>query len=355
MISGIQIDYPRMTLRHFLAMLSAVASVNTLIAVVLRLLDFGGGFTAVLISSQCIGISIFLSNLAAYPVYRKIERLSVQVMVILLFVIAGAALGTLLGAIANGINPYLFIRKHPALFSQTIVISLLLGVVVSYIFISLGVLTRERIKRLEIEKNAAEAELKLLQSQMEPHFLFNTLSTIISLIDTDRDKARHMLESLTAFLRSSLLTARQGTVTLAQELAIVQSYLEIFAVRMGDRLSYSFDVPESLRGFSIPPLLIQPLVENAIKHGLEPSMQGGVIAVQAIREGGSVRISVSDTGAGINHTSSGSGISLDNIRERIELLYGSRGRLSFEENIPGGIKTTIEVPYETNTGDHSRR
>lgn len=354
MNSGLRIDYPRLTPGHFLTMLSAVAAVNTLIAIVLRSLGFGEGFLPVLISSQCIGISIFLCNLAAYPVYRKLERLSVQIFVILLFVVAGAALGTVLGSIANGMNPFFFIREHAALFSQTIVISLLLGVVVSYIFISLGVISRERIKRLEIEKNAAEAELKLLQSQMEPHFLFNTLSNIISLIDTDHDKARRMLESLTAFLRCSLLTARQRTVTLSQELDLVQSYLEIFAMRMGDRLSYGIDVPESLRDFSIPPLLIQPLVENAVKHGLEPSMQGGTITVHAIREGNSVRISVSDTGAGINVASSGSGISLDNIRKRLELMYGQKGRLNFQENVPGGIRTTIEIPYETDTGDHSR-
>ncbi len=353
MNKGIQIDYPKITRRRFLINLLATAAVNTLIAIVLTLIGFGWAFLPMLLFSQCIGLSIFLCNVAAFPIYRKAKRLSVQITVITIFVIIGATAGTVLGALVNGLNPFLLINEYSSLFSRTILISLLLGVIVSYIFISLGMLSQERVKRLEIEKTAAEAELKLLQSQMEPHFLFNTLSNIIGLIDSDGNKARRMLESLTVFLRGSLLTARRRTVRLSQELDLVRSYLDIFAVRMGDRLSYVIDVPENLRDFQIPPLLLQPLVENAVKHGLEPSMQGGTITVQAIREGSSVRISVSDTGAGINDKSSGSGISLGNIRERIELLYGASGHLSFEQNTPCGMKTTIELPYETDTSDHS--
>jgi LytS/YehU family sensor histidine kinase len=122
---------------------------------------------------------------------------------------------------------------------------------------------------------------------------------------------------------------------------------------MGDRLRYGIDVPEDIRDCRIPPLLIQPLVENAVKHGLEPSMQGGAITVHAMREGNNVRISVSDTGVGINEKSSGSGIGLDNIRKRLLLLYDQRWQLRVEENRPSGARVTIEIPYETDTGSYS--
>jgi LytS/YehU family sensor histidine kinase len=142
-------------------------------------------------------------------------------------------------------------------------------------------------------------------------------------------------------------------VTLSQELDVIRNYLDIFAVRMGDRLDYVIDVPDNIRDCRIPPLFIQPLVENAVKHGLEPSVSGGTVTIEGIRDGNSIRIIVSDSGVGINEKSGGSGIGLANIRKRLELLYGSRGRLGLEENKPCGIKAIIEIPYETDSDDHS--
>lgn len=353
MDNGFQIEYPKLTFRHFLASLLAAVAINTLIALILTAIGFGLGFVPALIFSQCIGVSIYLCNLAAVLIYRKTTRLSSQVAVITAFIVVGASAGTLLGAFANGMNPLFFLRKHSVLFSQSILIGLLFGLIVSYVFISLGVLSREKVKRLEIEKSAAETELKLLHSQMEPHFLFNTLSNIISLIDTDHEKSRRMLESFTAFLRASFLTARERTVSLSQELDVIRNYLDIFTVRMGARLDYVIDIPENIRDCRIPPLLIQPLVENAVKHGLEPSVRGGTLRIEGIRDGNRVRITVSDSGVGINEKSGGDGIGLDNIRKRLELLYGRKGWLMLEENKSGGIKATIEIPYETGTGDHS--
>jgi LytS/YehU family sensor histidine kinase len=277
----------------------------------------------------------------------------VQIGVIAAPVVVGAVAGTLIGILANGLNPISFLREYSAFFARSLVVSLLFGAMVSYMFVSLEMLSREKVKRLEVEKNAAETELKLLQSQMEPHFLFNTLSNIIGLIDTDGDRARRMLESLSSFLRGSLLTARQRTITLSQELDVVRNYLDIFTVRMGDRLDYVIDVPADIMGCRIPPLLVQPLVENAIKHGIEPSVRGGTISVQGVRDGYSIRIEVCDSGVGINEKSPGNGVGLSSIRKRLELLYGARGRLVLEENKPTGVKAAIEIPCETSTGDYS--
>jgi sensor histidine kinase YesM len=135
-------------------------------------------------------------------------------------------------------------------------------------------------------------------------------------------------------------------VTLEQEMNVVRSFLDIYSVRMGNRLEYTIDVPPDLKMLPIPPLLIQPLVENAVKHGLEPKVTGGRIALHAVRSGSTVRITVADSGVGIQQKAKGRGIGLENVRKRLRLLFGEQGRLLFEENEPAGVKVTIEVPYD---------
>jgi signal transduction histidine kinase len=348
----IHIDASQFTGRRIILSLLANAVINTLIAVILTAIGFGSGFVVNLIFSQCIGNSIYLANLGAIPVYRRVKSLPVQIAVIVLSVIAGAILGTMLGAAANGMGPGVFLRNHSSFLGQVVLLALLFGFVVSFVFISVSVISGEKVRRIETEKNAVEAELRLYQSQMEPHFLFNTLSNVLGLIDTDRDKARRMLESFTSFLRSSITLARERTVTLDQEMNVVRNYLEVFSVRMGERLQYGIEVPDDVKTMRIPPLLIQPLVENAVKHGLEPKVGGGAISIKAMRDGDRIRIMVADSGIGVNDKSAGSGIGLENIRKRLGLLYGEQGRLLFEQNEPSGVKVTIEIPYETGTGNY---
>jgi LytS/YehU family sensor histidine kinase len=260
--------------------------------------------------------------------------------------------GAVVQLIFPGAVPALAIEKY-AFTRSNLVLALLFGTVITYIFFSLQKMTDEKVKRLEVEKNVAITEIKLLQSQMEPHFLFNTLSNILGLIDPDPEKAKRMLESFTQFLRTSLLTARSETVALSQEMDVVRNYLDIFTVRMGERLRYTIDIPADLQGFRIPPLLIQPLVENAVKHGLEPSISGGTLLISGARAGDTVRIIVADTGLGINELSPGSGIGVENIKKRLDLVYGGRASLVFEENKPKGLKAVVELPYETDASHHS--
>jgi LytS/YehU family sensor histidine kinase len=261
----------------------------------------------------------------------------------------GAIVGLIVGGFAKSLIPQLAapifseeIKK--GYYLPNILYALLFGSILSYIFISQQRMSDEKIRRLEVERNAIMKEIKLLQSQMEPHFLFNTLSNILGLIDTEPGKAKRMLESFTSFLRSSLVMARNETISLSQEMDVIKNYLDIFSVRMGARLRYAIDIPTSLSGFQIPPLLVQPLVENAIKHGLEPSVTGGDLLIQGSRETDKVRIVVADSGIGINETNPGNCIGLDNIRRRLSLLYGERGRLFFEDNSPSGVKVVIEIP-----------
>ena len=342
----LHLENTRFTVRGLVQSLLLNAAINTAIAVILKGIGYSKVFVPTLIISQCIGFSIYFCTLAVIPLYKRAARPAVQIALIVAAVIVGATIGAMLGAFANGKNPFLYIKEHFEFFTQAVLLGLLFGSIVSYVFISLSALSREKMKRLELEKNTVDVELKLLQSQMEPHFLFNTLSNIISLIDNDPAKARGMLEAFSSFLRSSFMTARDKTVTLSQELDVVKNYLEVFTVRMGGRLRYSIDLQEGLQGFRVPPLLVQPLVENAVKHGLEPSVRGGEITIRATREGAIVRIEVVDSGLGINEQAPGNGIGLDNIRKRLDLLYNGRGRMVIRENSPSGVRASIEVPYE---------
>lgn len=328
---------------------------NTIIAVFLTAIRFGSGFVGNLIYSQCIGFSISIS---LHVAIRRIKSTNVivQISVITIVMIVAAVLGMVMAPVGLAVvgqeGQALTTDEKLAITLQSLLYSILFGSIISYVFISSERISEERIKRLEVEKKTVETELRLLHSQMEPHFLFNTLSNILGLIDNDPAKARRMLESFTSFLRASFLTARDKTVTLSQEMDVVRNYLDMFTVRMGDRLRYEIHLPEGLRDFRIPPLLIQPLVENAVKHGLEPAREGGAISVRALRDGDFVRISVADSGIGVNEKGTGSGIGLENVSKRLDLAYGERGRLIFEENRPAGVTVSIEVPYETNTGHH---
>jgi sensor histidine kinase YesM len=191
---------------------------------------------------------------------------------------------------------------------------------------------QEKIKRLAIEKEYLSANLKMLQAQIEPHFLFNTLSNILSLIDTKPDKGKSMLLDLTKYLRTSLSRTLPEKTTLSQEISMIKAYLDIQKIRMDERLQHSF-----------PPMLLQPLVENAIKHGLEPKVEGGKIVITATQENSLLKIEVADTGLGFSDLDK-TGLGITNVQERLSLLFGEKGRLIIEENKPQGVRAIIEVP-----------
>jgi LytS/YehU family sensor histidine kinase len=233
---------------------------------------------------------------------------------------------------------------------QTIIIAITFGSIVSYFFYSKArlkfskeIIQQERISRLSSEKEALEANLKLLQAQVEPHFLFNTLSNVLSLIDTDPIKGKSMLLDLIHYLRTSLSRTLPVATTLDQEMNIIKAYLNIQKVRMGERLRFKIDLPDGLQKHPFPPMLLQPLVENAVKHGLEPAIEGGEILIKVLEENSFIRIEVQDTGNGFSSYDA-AGVGITNVRERIKLLYGDKGRLILEANVPHGVKAIIEVP-----------
>ena len=197
----------------------------------------------------------------------------------------------------------------------------------------------------------AEARLGALQAQIEPHFLYNTLANVVSLIGTQPDTARHMLERFIDYLRASLATSRAQTTTLGEEAHLLGAYLDVLAVRMGERLRWRIDVPAALREVTIAPMLLQPLVENAIAHGLEPKMSGGEVTLSAAMVGAQLQVLVSDTGVGIDFdaggpvsTKPGGGVGLGNLRERLRTLYGSEARVELLENQPCGLTVRLLLP-----------
>jgi len=201
----------------------------------------------------------------------------------------------------------------------------------------------------QLKRQLAEARMQTMQAQVEPHFLFNTLAAIDHLIETDPARASAMQKHLIQYLRGALPSMRERATNLGREADQITSYLEILKVRMEDRLAIRIDVPAGLRSASFPPLMLQTLVENAIKHGLEPAPAGGSLAVTAEIVDGALRVAVADTGVGFdpaNVRTRGTGLGLANIRERLALQYGDRARLVISANAPSGTVVAIELPYE---------
>ena len=324
---------------------------NTIIAIFLTSVGYGGDFVTNLIISQCIGITICLCILIALYSLKPTKPIT-QLVTIMIAMTIGAVIGPIFGSVFTGINPPTIYYEQPGHITKAVFLGILFGSVISYFFVSRekisateALIQEEKIKRLTSEKKVAETELRLLQAQIEPHFLFNTLSNILSLLDTDQTKGKSMLEDLIHYLRSSLSKTREKTSTIGHEVEMIRAYINIFKVRMGDRLRYNINVPESIKDFPFPPMLIQPLVENAIKHGLEPRIEGGEISFSAEEEGGILRFEISDTGLGFNEDGE-IGVGLSNVKERLQSLYGDKGRLILEENQPSGLKTIIEIPKE---------
>ncbi|MFY7864876.1 sensor histidine kinase [Roseateles sp.] len=209
-----------------------------------------------------------------------------------------------------------------------------------------------------LKRQVVEARMAAMQAQVEPHFLFNTLASIDHLIETDPPRASQMQKNLISLLRASMPTMREanasGVRDLGRELAVIKPYLEILKMRMEERLQTEIDVPEGLLSAEFPPMMIQSLVENAIKHGLEPKAEGGSLRVKAEVTHGKLAVTVADTGLGFGRAAtSGTGVGLANIRERLMLLYGPKASVTVSENLPCGTKVCITVPYRSRSNDET--
>ena len=199
------------------------------------------------------------------------------------------------------------------------------------------------LRRGALETRQLATRLRLLQAQVEPHFLFNTLSNVRRLCQSDAAAGRVMLAQLARYLRAALPRMRSDETTLAEELDLVAAYLGVQKIRMGERLETTIDAAEALLRARVPPMMLATLVENAVKHGIGPLAEGGAIRIKAEQAGGALRLSVADTGRGLI-ADSGSGVGLANVRARLAALYGEGATLRLEANVPRGVVAIISLP-----------
>lgn len=282
---------------------------------------------------------------------RGVTRVVYHVAIVFVCVMVGIVLGT---ALLKGVSPLLYLTSSRAI-TTMLPFALFMG-----IFMFVVLLTGERrsnadaLAARQSEQIAsaaqllAEARLRALQAQIEPHFLYNTLANVVGLIDSQPAQARRMLERFIDYLRASLDASRADAATLGAELDLAAAYLDVLAVRMGERLRYRFEVADDCRALGIAPMLLQPVIENAVTHGLEPKVEGGDIVVRASRQGEQLTIEVSDTGAGLGGgpVKPGGGVGLSNLRARLRSLYGSDAQVQLFENQTSGITVRLVLPLK---------
>ncbi|TGO02530.1 hypothetical protein PN36_23555 [Candidatus Thiomargarita nelsonii] len=336
------------SLKRFITELLLTLLFNAIIAV-FSLLIIDKSLTINMIYSQSIGLSTLFISYALLLIRRQSQP---NINIFMIAIPMGGIIGVFIAnqIIGNDFKP--LIAEHPNLPFILLACTLVFGTIISYYFYARITIAEKNIalqeanlQRLADEKKLTETRLKLLQAQIEPHFLFNTLSNILSLIDEEPPRAKIMLERFTHYLRASLTRTRQEQSTFGDELALLRAYLDIHSIRMGERLHYQIKVPKPLQAIKLPPLLLQPLVENAIKHGLAPSIAGGTIHIAAKSKEKKLEISIKDTGIGLEGEL-GSGMGLNNIRARLGALYGNRAKMTIQQNTPCGVQITLSIPIE---------
>jgi sensor histidine kinase YesM len=351
----------------FLRELAGVVFFNTAIALLLVFTGFGGTFLQNFVFSQCIGISITLFVDGGRRVIWGDGTPSMVPFLLLVVIgcVAGLVVGMACGTALLGVP----ISNWRMLNGRSLPIVLVVALIATGIGTYHG-WSRARLSQLReataqqalreaaADKQLVRAQLQTLQAQLEPHFLFNVLANLDSLIARDPARARILLGHLNRFLRASLAATRAEVTTLADEFALLEALMAIQQVRFGERLRYTFELPEDCRALPVPPMLVQPLVENAVKHGVEPLAGGASVHVSARRERSAsgawqVVLRVADDGAGFRAAvgadgdDRAGGVGLTNIRERLRVLFGDAARLTLTEGVPRGVVATLRLPAES--------
>ncbi len=335
-------------------------AVNTLIAAILVVAaPMSDGFATYLLISQSIGLTIH-ALFSAIGHGLRFDMFEVSLPVRLAYVASVALAGSWLGYAAAWA---LMLGDWPSLVEHmTRASRWLVAMPIAWAFVTIALLAlvsrmrgrqlaveRERGARAAAEHEAIAARLQLLSAQIEPHFLYNTLAGIAAQIPAEAESARRLLEALTGYLRASSRNMARPLVSLADELDSVRGYLDVMQLRLGERLRVRYRVPVDAVALKLPPASLLTLVENAIKHGIEPSRGGGEIAISALRSDSAWVLEVSDSGAGFGEAKAVAvgGTGLANLGERLRLALGAGARLTLEERGGGGAVARMLLPAET--------
>ncbi|MBL8350242.1 MAG: histidine kinase [Burkholderiaceae bacterium] len=311
-------------------------------------------FPRLLVFSECVGLTM-VACVGLLRRQRRLERLASGTRWLLTGVIAipaGYLLGHQIAFLLLG-EPMRLVGFHHVSVGPLLFTVLVGGLGLRH-FATREQLAREAAARAEAQRLAVEAQLRLLRTQLEPHMLFNTLANLRGLVREDADRAETMIDRLIVYLRGTLAASRTESVSLGREFAQLRAYLEIMSLRMGPRLTWQLELPAALEASPLPPMLLQPLVENAIKHGLEPKVGPGHIAVVARPTDAGIEVRVDDNGLGLpgrDHDDPGdgarperSGYGLRHVRERLQAVYGPAARLDLERLHPSGLRCVVCLP-----------
>ena len=355
--------WPRSFVRNFIYTIIFNALISLAFTMMPLML---GKVRSIAVLAEVLGANLIIGNAIGFmfwavfamigPLLRRLNRCAFY-QIVLGYTLLGTGIVTLSFFILSQFPPFNQMKVW-VLSPQQLLSSFIIALFISFV---IGAISRNRAQELAsqfaladererteaAERAATKAQLAALQAQIEPHFLFNTLANVTGLIHTKPDQAKLMLEKFIDYLRANLAESRQQSTTLAREFALMEKFLAIVQGRMGERLRVIFDLPDDARDFALPPMLLQPLVENAIKHGLEPKIDGGEIFLSAHVAGDNVEITVADTGRGFGETTTGGGMGLANVRERLQKLFDGCASVSVEDNQPTGARIVLRLPRQT--------
>ncbi len=305
--------------------------------------EFGGHGLVALVLVACIGPALALGPPSGW---RRVASLVAAVAI-------ATAIAAVLRILVVGYTdghvawPQMLHRLFLRFFVRYGYLAVLLAAVVEfhrYEMRSIAAMHGAEVDKLSLEREMSAARLQVLQAQIEPHFLFNTLANVRRLYQVDPSKGQTMLDNLMRYLEVALPRMRDDTSTLGREAALIEAFLGVQQIRMGSRLAFEIDIPAVLNPLTVPPMMLLTLVENALKHGLNPLLEGGVIRIDAQVRDDRLVMSVRDTGRGFGEGTSGGGTGLANIRARLSAMFGEGARLALEANVPRGVVATISMP-----------
>lgn len=316
------------------------------------------GWVEAMVLANCIMLSLGVGVMTTWFNYRKFATMGIKLpLMITGLATAGALFGGVIGSMSKGHSPWVAMHDIGKVVgiagvSVGVVYTLIIGAV-SWLrnreFDALSAKLLADAERERLARQLSDAQLRLLQAQIEPHFLFNTLGAVQQLAEQGAPRAAELTANLIQFLRASLSEMRTEHVTLTADFALIEAYLKVMKARLGERLQFQLDLPAELASLSVPGMMLLTLVENAIKHGIEPALRGGEIRVAARAMDGKLYLRVQDGGVGLATGQSSQGLGINNVRDRLQLAFGDAAGLTLIDDPElGGALAEISLPLPAN-------